>query len=454
MPTCMQRSQKAFWNVIVATALLVSGLGVQAAWPEADTSANKVEGLRPQIHGDRSYGALRDWIEQDRPGKITLPPGQTLTEQDRKSLEPFIPQTAWGYYFFDGMKMHIAETGEYPPPEDWGHNVPGGYRLDTQGVLIDFKGGGYPFPDVQADEPHAAQKVVWNMLWRPGAEGYIMPMVSWLRSKGGVLDRELEFTAASSRYAQGEHCLVPGYEDIKIKQLMEFRSPRDMAGTKSLTKTYVDHYKEDDGWVYMPAQRKPRRTLASERTSELMGMDYTMEDFQGFGGKVYEHTWHYLGTRQILATINVVTNPQAGGPDLWVPHDARWEVRNAHVLLIDPKASNHPYSHKIVFIDTETFWTLWMFGFDREDDQLLRMGQHFLKYSESYAHEEAMQSPYMKLDYTNNVGHRVFTHLGETDINAKKPHATYTHCYVMMKDFASARAKQYYSLRNMVSGRR
>ena len=82
------------------------------------------------------------------------------------------------------------------------------------------------------------------------------------------------------------------------------------------------------------------------------------------------------------------------------------------------------------------------------------MNQHFLKYSESYADEATRQAPYMKLDFSKNVGHRVLIHLGETDINAKKPHATYSHCYVMMKDFSPGRAKQFYSLRNMVSGRR
>ncbi|MCE2487328.1 MAG: DUF1329 domain-containing protein, partial [Desulfurellaceae bacterium] len=102
-----------------------------------------------------------------------------------------------------------------------------------------------------------------------------------------------------------------------------------------------------------------------------------------------------MGRKKVLATINVATNPEAGGPHLWVPNKARWEVRDSHVLLIDPKSEDHPYSHKIVFIDAETYWTLWMVAFDRQDDQLLRLGQHFLKYSESYAHETAMQAPYL-----------------------------------------------------------
>jgi hypothetical protein len=403
---------------------------------------------------EQSYAALRHWIEHYRPVPPTFAPGQTLTEKDRKMLEPFIPVPAWEYYFFDGLEMEIAATGHYPPPPQWGKKVQPGYYLDENGVLVGFTGGGFPFPEITPDDPQAAVKVFWNMFWRPGAEGYVMPMVAWSRSQYGQLDRQFEFTSISARYALGEHCLVPGYEEVKSKSLMEFRSPRDMAGAKNLSMTYVDHYREDDGWLYLPSQRKPRRTLASERTSETMGMDFTREDAMGFGGKVFEQHWTYLGKKHVLATINVRDNPEAGGPHLWVPNKARWEVRECHVLLIDPQKGDHPYSHKIVFIDTETFWTLWMFAFDRKDDQLLRMNQHFLKYSESYAHETPRQAPYLRQNFMNNVGHHVLIHLGETDINAKKPHATYTHCYVMMRTFSSGRAKQFYSVRNMVSGRR
>jgi len=403
---------------------------------------------------DQSYQALRNWIEQNRTTPPTFTPGQHLTEKDRKALEPFIPQSAWEYYFYPGMDMEITATGHYPFPPEWKMGLPASARLDDKGVLVGFPGGGLTFPEINPDEPQAAVKVIWNMLWRPGTQDYVMPMVSWSRSLNGQLDRVFEFTAVNTEYAHGDHCLVPGYEDVRGKSLMEFRSPRDMAGAKNLSVTYVDHYKEDNGWLYMPAQRKPRRTLASERTSELMGMDFIREDSMGFGGKVFEQNWTYLGKKQVLATINVRDNPEAGGPHLWVPNNARWEVREAHVVLIDPKKENHPYSHKIVFIDTETFWTLWMVAFDRKDDQLLRMNQHFLKYSESYAHETPQQAPYLEQDFSKNVGHHVFLHLGEVDINAKKPHATYNLCYVAKRTFSPGRAKQFYSVRNMVSGRR
>ncbi|MEZ0154468.1 MAG: DUF1329 domain-containing protein [Candidatus Reddybacter sp.] len=408
-----------------------------------------------QAGDGQSYQALRDWIDNSRPGIESASPGQHLKLKDREStLEALIPQSAWKYYFFDDMDMSITASKDYPAPDDWGENIAADYHLDEDGTLVGFTGGGFPFAEINADDPHAGEKVVWNMLWRPGANDYDMPMVTWLRGESGKLDRVMEYTSTNVTYARGDHSLVPGYEEVKSKQVMEFRSPRDMAGAKDMSIRYVDHHRENSGWLYMPAQRKPRRTLASERTGELMGMDMIREDSMGFGGKIYENNWTYLGKRKVLATINVSTNPEFGGPSQWVPHKARWEVRDSHVILVEPKADDHPYSYRVIFIDAETYWTHWMFAFDKKDDQLLRMNQHFLKYSEDFAKEPPEQAPYIKQDFTKSVGHQVFLHLGQVDINAKKPHATMTHCFTNKREFTAARAKQFYSLRNMISGRR
>ncbi|MBI2963920.1 MAG: DUF1329 domain-containing protein [Deltaproteobacteria bacterium] len=403
----------------------------------------------------RAYQDLRGWIEDNRGAEPAFSPGEKVGIQDRWRLEPFIPISAWEEYFFEGMEMEVAAATSYPLPSKWGEEKDPDYRLDEEGVLVGFTGGGFPFAEIDPADRQAAQKVIWNMVWRPGAEGQVMPMTAWSRGPNGRLDREIEFTLVDARYAQGQKPLVEGDEDdIQAKQLMEFRSPRDFAGTKTLTKKYVDHHKEDGGWMYSPQQRKPRRVLASERTSEMLGMDWTREDMMGFGGKVYEHRWTYLGKKRVLATINVRDNPEMGGAHSWVPNRARWDLRTAHVLLIEPKDPKHPYGHKILFIDDEHFWTLWMFTFDRQDESLFRLSQHFLKYSESYGVEPPRQPPFMKLDYASNLGEQVFLHLGETDINVRKPHATVTHCYAKRTAFSPGRAKQFFSLRNMVSGRR
>jgi len=402
---------------------------------------------------DRSYKAVRDWLEQYREVPPSFQPGERLTIKDVERLKPFLPQPAWEYYFFPDMEMEIAVSGKYPPPDDWGAKMVSGYYLDEQGALIGFNGGGYPFPEIKPDDPQAALKVFWNLYWHPGHSDFFMPMVAWGRGENGRLDREFEFVSTSAEYAKGDSCLVPGYEGVKSKSIMEFRSPRDLAGTRNLQVEYTDPYKENDSWLYSPVQRKPRRVLSSERTGETQGMDFIREDAMGFGGKVYEQNWAYLGKKWVLATVNVPTHPEAGGPHLWVPNKTRWELRETHVLELIPKSATHPYGHKLICVDTEIFWTLWMTAYDK-NDQLLRLGQDFLKYSESYAAEEAKQPPYVQVDYSRNLGERVFLHVGNNVINAQKPHATFTHCYVVRKEFSSGHAKQFYSVRNMVSGRR
>jgi hypothetical protein len=405
--------------------------------------------------GERSYGALRTWLGEPPQGAQTFSPGEVITSEGRERLEPFVPISAWEFYFYDGMEMEIAEARSYPLPDGWGASTGKDLRLDDNGVLQGFAGGGFPFPDVRPDHERAAEKVIWNMIWRPGAEDYVMPMTAWSRGPGGRLDREIQLSAVDARYAKGhEHHLVAGEEDVRVKNFMEFRAPRDIAGTKLLTKKYADHYQEDGGWMYSPQQRKPRRILASERTGEMLGMDWTQEDLMGFGGKVHEHRWTHLGMRKVLATMNLRDNPDMGGPHQWVPHHARWELRDAHVLLVEPKSPAHPYAAKVLFVDAEHFWTLWMFTFDREEKQLFRMSQHFLKYGKSYANEEPRQAPYVKQDYSPNAEAAVFLHVGETDINARKAHATITHCYTVREAFSAGRAKQFFSLRNMVGGKR
>jgi Protein of unknown function (DUF1329) len=402
---------------------------------------------------DRSYKAVREWLEKYRDAKPDFKPGEHLTIKDIERIKPFLPQPAWEYYFFDDMDMEVAETGTYPPPADWGKNVTSGYYLDEHGALFGFNGAGWPFPEIKTDDPMAALKVYWNSYWRPGHGDFFMPMVAWGRSLNGKLDREFEFVSTTAEYAKGDHCLVEGYEGVKSKSIMEFRSPRDLAGTRNLQIEYADPYKENDSWIYSPTQRKPRRVLSSERTGETQGMDFIREDGMGFGGKVHEQKWTYLGKKLVLATVNVETHPEAGGPHLWVPNKARWEVREVHVLELIPHSASHPYGNKLIYFDAEIFWNLWLTAYDKKG-QLLRLGQDFLKYSESYAKEKAMQAPFIKVDYERNLGENVFLHVGNNVINAQKPHATYTHCYVVRKEFTSGRAKQFYSVRNMVSGRR
>ena len=82
------------------------------------------------------------------------------------------------------------------------------------------------------------------------------------------------------------------------KKLVRFLSPADVKGTGLLTFDYDD--KDDDMWLFMPALRKTRRIISSEKAKNFMGSEFsyadmnppTLEDFncQKLGEKEVEGT--------------------------------------------------------------------------------------------------------------------------------------------------------------------
>ncbi len=60
------------------------------------------------------------------------------------------------------------------------------------------------------------------------------------------------------------------------KKLVRFLEPADVKGTGLLTFDYED--KDDDMWLYMPALRKTRRIVSSEKSKNFMGSEFTYAD--------------------------------------------------------------------------------------------------------------------------------------------------------------------------------
>lgn len=60
------------------------------------------------------------------------------------------------------------------------------------------------------------------------------------------------------------------------KKLVRFLAPADVKGTGLLTFDYED--KDDDMWLYMPALRKTRRIISSEKSKSFMGSEFSYSD--------------------------------------------------------------------------------------------------------------------------------------------------------------------------------
>jgi hypothetical protein len=69
---------------------------------------------------------------------------------------------------------------------------------------------------------------------------------------------------------------VTGKFDGVNKTLIKFTSPADVKGTTLLIYDYVS--KDDDMWIFMPALKKTRRLVSSEKSKSFMGSEFTNAD--------------------------------------------------------------------------------------------------------------------------------------------------------------------------------
>ncbi|OGF56034.1 MAG: hypothetical protein A2452_11015 [Candidatus Firestonebacteria bacterium RIFOXYC2_FULL_39_67] len=66
-------------------------------------------------------------------------------------------------------------------------------------------------------------------------------------------------------------------EGVK-KTIMRFMEPADVRGTSFLTFEYTQAGKDNDMWLYMPALRKTRRIVSTEKSKGFMGSEFSNAD--------------------------------------------------------------------------------------------------------------------------------------------------------------------------------
>lgn len=133
------------------------------------------------------------------------------------------------------------------------------------------------------------------------------------------------------RETKGATKLISGTTDNQ--RLVTFESPADVRGTKTLL---IEHSKADDDiWVYLPAMKKVRRLVSSDKKDAFVGTDFSYGDVIGYRVDDWKH--------QLLKTEKV------DGKDCYVVEStpARPEI-----------GTNTGYSKRVGWIDQISFVAL------------------------------------------------------------------------------------------------
>ena len=130
-------------------------------------------------------------------------------------------------------------------------------------------------------------------------------------------------------------------KENKYKQLIKILSPSDIAGTGFLT---VESIKNDeDNWLYLPALRKTRRIVGSDKTGYFIGSDFTYEDLSS--EDLIDFKYKYLEDK----TINGITT---------------WKVEA--IAKSKSKLRETGYSKRVVWIDKKTHLVVKVSFYDKE----------------------------------------------------------------------------------------
>ena len=340
---------------------------------------------------------VREGVKYLTDADIQIKPGDVLTAADWDKIAPLIPEGYEPFMRWDGMRIEVQPTGDYPPYPAYQEATQkhlGQVQLDSAGYLVNYVAG-FPFPPAQVsvDDPQAGLKMAWNFNWNPRGIGLELDPIDWRIIKRGTMVRRLK-----SYYWRLYYCNKPEYvglpnncltddTNIEWKEYNHFTDPFDVKDTLFLLHRYIDK-KRDDAWIYIPALRRVRRFGATQKSDALLGTEAAFDDFWGFTNKVTERNWRYLGETKVLGGMNIERDvSDFGGPEGWYPLQQHYEIREVYVLEAVPLEDTHPYSRSVLYVDTQQMNNLYTQHYDR-DGKLWKGWQVFWKWSEQSPIEE------------------------------------------------------------------
>jgi len=321
------------------------------------------------------------WLQQTA---ATLPaPGTVITQAELETVRPLIAPGYFDYVNFPEVQLEIEATADIQPHQSYleataTHGASA--QLKAEGGMTAYVAG-RPFDPARFDDvspAEAGMMVAWNHVHRwqyygykldtldmiyvqPTADGQVGTRVPGMEG-GGHAERKL--VQEYHRVYLNHLAMLPdsGYrvdasnsDKRYFKDYVTFVEPFDVAGTTFVIERALAPDEEDQVNSYLPSQRRVRRLSAEERADSFMGSNFTLDDFEGFSGRVMDYEWTYLGQKQVLHVSNS-KHPELRfyGPQSNVAID-RWQVRPTFVVELKPRWAGHPMSAKILLIDQQTY---------------------------------------------------------------------------------------------------
>jgi hypothetical protein len=343
------------------------------------------------------------------PVRAQVKPGDFINDENAYKVKDLVSP---GQYLriMHGMSLKVVPTEriDWPPPykeatEKYSSQV----RLTPEHRSLIGYVAGEPFPIVDANDPDAGTKVMWNVAFRPiSSDEYDLrwfdcDSVYWGKNKAfrEITDIEVGHYAGYNEVGRTEVEPLPIDPDFKktgryfLGLLYPVLAPQSDRGTGLIKFRYADPTKQDAAWTWTPGARRIRRLNYAILDTASGPQAYDPNHYEGFSGKNENYNWKFLGEKNMLAAINV-----SRVPDVRCPTDGgashcpdEWEMRHMFVVEGAPRPGkfNSLYAREILYIDSEA-------DFVMADDMFDRSGQLFNNYT-SWMHYADRAEPGAKI---------------------------------------------------------
>lgn len=302
-----------------------------------------------------------------------------------KARDLLSPGVYWRVRHGMTIKVAPSERIEWPPPyevatEKYSSQV----RLSEDHRSLVGYVAGLPFPMVDANDPYAGVKIMWNNSFRPMYtddldirlfEGETL-YVDVNRPQRIVENEEIGHYFVYNLVGRTEVEPLPTDPGFKTSGVMfmsamyPFLAPTEVRGKGIIRYRYADPNKGDNAWMWMPGVRRLRR-LSEAFLGTAAGTDqFAPDDYEGFGAKNENYDWRFLGEKMMLGAIDVEhipaqTCPTDGGGSVC---PERWQLRRVFIVEGIPRRNRVPEEltgRRVLYLDAEAWVLLYEDVYDR-----------------------------------------------------------------------------------------
>src|SRR5882672_7154310 len=278
------------------------------------------------------------------PARGDVKPGDKIGTGDVAQIKGLVsPGIEW--IVEHGMPMTIVETKPVEMPKAYREateKYSGQVKISADGRKLEGWTAGLPFPKIEASDPLAAQKIMWNFDRKPlitddidirnfdADVGTIESDKEMGVERHYLLDhlRRLMYTG---RLFVDPKPVMPSKDGVQYRQsLHPILEPFDLKGIGVTSYRYLDPDKQDDSWLYLPSLRRVRRLSASQRSDALFGQDTDVDSYYGYAGQVSWMDWKYLGERDLLGITHAQHYPVKWHEKVDWAFDEVWEKRRVY----------------------------------------------------------------------------------------------------------------------------